>query len=738
MTLRWAEPTFRRAKSELKEAILDLQTGSSPGMAFASKWRENGMSSMEGTAGTAETTTETAPSHDGSHHDHGHKDMDRAFWLDWLEPRLRLSWVPHVLVLLLGALVFLPRLGSMGLWDPWETHYGEVAREMLVRQDFVYPHWESAYFFSKPPLAMWLMALGMYIFGAENAPIGQDFGAYVEWGVRLPFAFIAIATIWAVYSLGAQLRDRMTGVLSALVLAASAQFIFIGKQSMVDMPLVGCLTIGLALFCRAVFDPDLDTPNPPRASLSLRLFSSVGLLVGTLPMYSLLIHQLDGQGRLIMGMVVMLAVAAAVGVFALASRRVCYLSGFYMLAGYAALAKGPAAIWVLAFVGIYVLFSFDLHLLWRCWLLPGAIVFFMVAAPWFVVLSLFEGRDDEGRTFVGRFWIHDTFNRLQRGVHGDRPTMGYYIEQLAYGMWPWSVLAPFAIGFAARLKETEIGRPARRLLTFILIWAVWGYVGFSLSRTGFHHYVFPAVPPLAILVGYWLRWVADAPKERLGSFVIIPVLAFFTIIARDIIVDPQHLSSLFTYKYDRAYPRDIRAFAQSFMAMVLVLGAVFILGPELLKQTIESWRFREGTKLSDLFHFLRRESYSMAMLGFFLTGMLFAGWVSHHHFNYLAQHWSQAHLFSTYFKEKKADEPIYAYQLNWRGETFYSRNTVIQVKQSGANQRMRELVDRPGREFIVVEQSRFPTLKSILSADKRPKLRILDKSSIKFYLCVVD
>lgn len=63
-------------------------------------------------------------------------------------------------VLLLGVLVFLPRPGSMGLWDPWETHYGEVAREMLVRDDYVYPHWENAYFFSKPPLAMWLMALG--------------------------------------------------------------------------------------------------------------------------------------------------------------------------------------------------------------------------------------------------------------------------------------------------------------------------------------------------------------------------------------------------------------------------------------------------------------------------------------------------------------------------------------------------------------------------------------------------
>ncbi|MEL6188099.1 MAG: hypothetical protein AAFU79_26035 [Myxococcota bacterium] len=95
-------------------------------------------------------------------------------------------------------------------------------------------------------------------------------------------------------------------------------------------------------------------------------------------------------------------------------------------------------------------------------------------------------------------------------------------------------------------------------------------------------------------------------------------------------------------------------------------------------------------------------------------------------------------MFETYFREKKGDEPIYAYQLNWRGETFYSRNTVIQVKEAGANQRMREVVDHPGREFIVVEQKRFPTLKNVLSPDKRERITILDKSSTKFYLLVVD
>ena len=42
-----------------------------------------------------------------------------------------------LLVLLFGVLLYIPFAGSYGLWDPWETHYGEVARQMTARGDFI-------------------------------------------------------------------------------------------------------------------------------------------------------------------------------------------------------------------------------------------------------------------------------------------------------------------------------------------------------------------------------------------------------------------------------------------------------------------------------------------------------------------------------------------------------------------------------------------------------------------------
>jgi hypothetical protein len=76
-------------------------------------------------------------------------------WYRSLAEEERQLW----LVALGAALLFFPLLGAVGLWDPWEPHYAEVGREMMVRHDWIHPFWESAYFFSKPPLTMWLTNL---------------------------------------------------------------------------------------------------------------------------------------------------------------------------------------------------------------------------------------------------------------------------------------------------------------------------------------------------------------------------------------------------------------------------------------------------------------------------------------------------------------------------------------------------------------------------------------------------
>src|SRR5262245_45045678 len=106
-----------------------------------------------------------------------------------------------VWVLLLGAVLFLPRLGSFGLWDPYEIRYADAARELADGRARLAP--------GKPPLAALVTAIGIKVFGAS------------EWGGRLPQALCGLAGLLAVYYAGAGLFSRRTGLIAAALLAVS-------------------------------------------------------------------------------------------------------------------------------------------------------------------------------------------------------------------------------------------------------------------------------------------------------------------------------------------------------------------------------------------------------------------------------------------------------------------------------------------------------------------------------------
>ena len=136
----------------------------------------------------------------------------------------RLGW----LVFLGALLLYLPGAGSYGLWDPWETHYGEVARQMTARGDFISLWWpgsprETAVFQTKPVLSYWLMSLGMQVagIGGAGAPAGQMALGYARPSGRCARR----SACWARWASGRstwsppRLAGRRAGVLAALCTA---------------------------------------------------------------------------------------------------------------------------------------------------------------------------------------------------------------------------------------------------------------------------------------------------------------------------------------------------------------------------------------------------------------------------------------------------------------------------------------------------------------------------------------
>jgi len=157
-----------------------------------------------------------------------------ARWVSAQPPLLRRRdfW----LVVLLSMLV-LPGLGSFGLIDPWESHYAEVAREMLARGDPISMWWgHDGWFKSKPVLTLWLEALSMGALGA-NVTSGRvlegDLGlGRPEWAVRLPGALFALVGCFVLCRGVAVHAGRTAGFLTGLVLASAAQWTLASRHAL--------------------------------------------------------------------------------------------------------------------------------------------------------------------------------------------------------------------------------------------------------------------------------------------------------------------------------------------------------------------------------------------------------------------------------------------------------------------------------------------------------------------------
>ena len=70
-----------------------------------------------------------------------------------------------MLLIMLALPIFLLGLGSPALYDPHESLYAEIAREMVLSGDWLTPHLNGTRYLDKPPLFYWLIALSYEAFG---------------------------------------------------------------------------------------------------------------------------------------------------------------------------------------------------------------------------------------------------------------------------------------------------------------------------------------------------------------------------------------------------------------------------------------------------------------------------------------------------------------------------------------------------------------------------------------------
>ena len=494
--------------------------------------------------------------------------------LDWLtatsERRISLA------LFALCAMIYIPLAGNYGMWDPWETHYGEVARQMLERNDFVSQWWPGSpqdrqEFWSKPVLTFWLMAISMKLFGLEwgaHPPAAEMADSWrVEWASRLPFIVLGIAAVWATWELVRRLAGRRAGALAAVVLATSAQWLFITRQAMTDMAFVSPMTIALAFAGLGLLLPEEERERElPRRSLrvgrwslsyphapAFYVFAALFVLT-TLPqllIISVQVHLSFHLGASQVRMAGVVAMLPYIAAFLVAlwwcarahNKRQLYLFSGYVLCALASLAKGPAGV---ALPAMVLLFYLVLAGRWREILtkleIPrGVILFVATAFPWYHAMLIRHGMG---------FWnefIGDNYVHRAGGRHGDRGMFDYYIEWVGYGMFPWSGIV--ALGSLLSFKKLRDADPRKGLIGFALVWFLVEFSTMSLVNTKFHHYILPALPALAILAGVMLDDILRAP-QRIHAVGLLLIAAPITFLCgRDLTAFPPRLLWLFNYDY---------------------------------------------------------------------------------------------------------------------------------------------------------------------------------------------
>jgi len=165
------------------------------------------------------------------------------------------------------CVLFLPTLGAHGLIDPWETHYGEVSREVLARDDWITIWWaEEGFFLSKPILDFWVQALAMATFGVKFRPDGMIAPAQIggdpthpEWIVRLPSLALSVIALYLAYRAIAQVKGRRAGLIASLVLATTGYWSMLSHQSITDMPFVASITAAMSLLILGLTTDDEQT-----------------------------------------------------------------------------------------------------------------------------------------------------------------------------------------------------------------------------------------------------------------------------------------------------------------------------------------------------------------------------------------------------------------------------------------------------------------------------------------------
>ncbi|MCU1242924.1 MAG: hypothetical protein JWO71_3650 [Candidatus Acidoferrum typicum] len=355
---------------------------------------------------------------------------------------------------------YFSHLGAIGFVGPDEPRYAWIARDMAETGDWVTPRLYGKPWFEKPPLYYWGAAICFKLFGVSEA------------AARLPSAISALLATLALAWLAWRIYGAETARWLLLLLPTTVGMIGFSHAAATDMPFSAMLTI--AMVCVAV-------------------------IVGLVPERP----SRDGAQH-----------AAPLRDDATRKQWVALIL-FGIFLGLAVLAKGPAAI-ILCGGAVFVWALFTKR--WRDALRllhPTAIAAFcLTALPWYIVCA----RRNPG--FFRIFIIEHNFKRFLTPEFQHIQPFWFYGPILLLALFPWTGIAISAVIYVFRRK---LGMQLDVLTTYILCWACFPIIFFTVSKSKLPGYILPAIPAFVLLTA-----LALAKALRMEK---VPIPAGFAVIA---------------------------------------------------------------------------------------------------------------------------------------------------------------------------------------------------------------
>ncbi len=163
-------------------------------------------------------------------------------WLPWFWSRV---WFPGngvratcLSVRSLAILVVLPAMllypcCAFHLFEPDESRYAEIAREMYQGGDLVVPYLQGEPYLDKPPLLYWLVTLSYHLCGIH------------AWAARFVSAVAVHGTVLLVYGFGRRWVGERGAFRGALALALAPGFLGMGRLLLLDGLLTFWTTLAL-------------------------------------------------------------------------------------------------------------------------------------------------------------------------------------------------------------------------------------------------------------------------------------------------------------------------------------------------------------------------------------------------------------------------------------------------------------------------------------------------------------